>query len=234
VWSTLNFDSKVVGAIADGYLVTWNCFDNQLYSFGKGPTETTVSIKNNVISRGTSVLIEGTVMDISAGSEQEGMIERFPHGLPAAADECMSEWMEYVYMQQAEPEDFEGVKVFVKIQDPNGDWYSATVTTDRNGRFSHMWAPAIVGEYKVTAMFEGSESYYASQETATFGIDETQAAAGAPSAEEIAETTVNQMPAYPTIPETPAYLTIDLVILIVAIVVLVIGLLAYMALRKQK
>jgi len=228
VWSILNFDSKVVGAIADGYLVTWNCFDNRLYSFGKGPTETTVSIKNNVVSQGSNVLIEGTIMDISAGSEQEGVIERFPHGLPAVADECMKEWMEYVYMQQIEPDNVEGVKVFLKIQDPNGDWYSATVTTDRNGRFSHMWAPAIVGEYQVTAMFEGSESYYPSQETTTFGVDEETAAAGAPSAEEIAQTTVNQLP------EIPAYLTIDLIILIIAAVGVVIGLIAYMALRKQK
>jgi hypothetical protein len=233
VWSTLNFNSKAVGAIADGYLVTWNCFDNQLYSFGKGPTETTVSIKTNVISQGSSVLIEGTVIDISAGSEQEGVIERFPHGLPAVADECMSEWMEYVYMQQIKPEDVEGVKVFVKILDPNGDWYSATVTTDRNGRFSHMWAPAIVGEYKVTAMFEGSESYYASQETTTFGVDEAQAAEDVPSAEEIADATANKLPAYQA-PEMPAYLTIDLVILIIAAVGVVIGLVAYMALRKQQ
>jgi hypothetical protein len=235
VWSTLSFNSKTVGVIADGYLVTWNCFDNQLYSFGKGPTETTVSIKNNVVSQGSSVLIEGTVMDLSAGSQQEGVIERFSKGLPAVADECMSEWMEYVYMQQAKPEDVEGVKVFLKVQDPNGDWYSATVTTDSNGVFSHMWAPSIVGEYHVTAMFEGSESYYASQATANFGVDPAAAApAAGPSADEIASTTVNRMPAYPSIPDIPAYLTIDLVILIIAAVGVVIGLIAYMALRKQK
>jgi len=229
VWSILSYTSRTPGAIADGHLVTWNSFDNKIYSFGKGPTKTTVSIKNNVISQGSSVLIEGTITDISAGSEQEGVIERFPNGLPAVADECMKEWMEYVYMQQAKPEDVEGVKVFLKIQDPNGDYYSATVTADSNGRFSHMWAPAVVGEYHVTAMFEGSESYYASQETITFGVD--QAPEEAASAEEIAQTTVNQMPAYPAI---PAYLTIDLVILIIAAIGVVIGLIAYMTLRKQK
>jgi hypothetical protein len=35
------------------------------------------------------------------------------------------------------------------------------------------------------------------------------------------------------IPETPAYLTIDLVILVVAAIGVVIGLLAYMTLRSQ-
>ena len=83
-------------------------------------------------------------------------------------------------------------------------------------------------------MFEGSESYYASQATANFGVDQAAVAEGAPSAEEIAQTTVNKLPSYPAIPEIPAYLTIDLVILVVAAVGVVIGLIAYMALRKQK
>ena len=97
-----------------------------------------------------------------------------------------------------------------------------------------MDSSAIVGEYKVTAMFEGSASYYASQDTATFGVDEAPAAEEVPSAEEIADTTVNKLPAYPTIPEIPAYLTIDIIILVIAAVGMVIGLVAYMALRKQK
>jgi hypothetical protein len=141
--------------------------------------------------------------------------------------------MEYVYMQQNKPDDFEGVEVFIKVLDPNGDWYSTTVTTDSNGRYSHMWAPSIVGEYQVTAIFQGSESYYVSQETITFGVDSAATASGAPSAEEIADTTVSKLPAYPTL-ELPAYLTIDLVILIIAAVGVVIGLLAYMALQKRK
>jgi hypothetical protein len=232
VWSILSYTSRTPGGIADGYLVTWNSFDNRIYSFGKGPTQTTVEAPMTAVTQGSSVIIRGTVMDISAGAEQEGVIERFPNGVPAVSDESMREWMEYVYMQQNCPSEVEGVKVFVKILDPNGEWYSTTVTTDSNGRFSHMWAPGVVGEYHVTAMFEGSESYYPSQETTTFGVD--QAPEEAPSAAEIAQTTVNQIPAYPTIPEIPAYLTIDLVILIIAAVGVVISLVVYMALRKQK
>jgi len=205
--------------VADGYLVAFNGYDNQIYSFGKGPTETTVSIKNNVISKGSSVLIQGTVMDISAGSQQERVIERFPHGLPAVADESMSEWMEHVYMQQIKPEDVEGVKVFLKIQDPNGDYHSTYVTTDKNGKFSYMWAPEVVGEYHISAMFEGSESYYASQTTTTFGVDEAAEVEDVPSAE---------------LTDFPAYLTMDLVLLVVAVIGVVIGLIAYMTVRKQK
>jgi hypothetical protein len=235
VWSVSQYSSTTPGVVADGYLISWNSFDSKIYSFGRGPTETTLTIKNNVLSKGSSVLIEGTVMDTSAGTQHEGVIERFQHGVPAVSDNCMREWMEYVYMQQIKPEDVEGVEVFIKVLDPNGDWYSTTVTTDINGRFSHMWTPAVTGEYHVTATFEGSESYYMSQETTTFGVDDSQTAGvSVPSAEEIADATVNKLPAYPTIPEIPAYLTIDLVMLIIVAVGVVIGLVVYMALRKQK
>jgi outer membrane protein assembly factor BamB len=219
--------------IGDSTMVGLNGYDNRLYAIGKGPSKTTVSIKNNVISQGSSVLIDGTILDVSPGTEDIALQMRFPNGIPAVADESMTDWMQYVYMQYERPTDVEGVDVFLKIQDPNGDWYSATVTADENGVFSHMWTPAIEGEYHVTAMFEGSNSYYASQATTTFGVDQAPAD-DVPSAEEIADTTVNRMPAYPAIPEIPAYLTIDLVILIIAAVGLVIGLIAYMTLKKQK
>jgi hypothetical protein len=234
VWSISQYSSTAPGAVADGYFIDWNSFDSRIYSFGRGPTQTTVDAPLTAVTQGSSVVIRGTVMDISAGSEQEEVIERFPNGVAAVSEESMREWMEYVYMHQNCPSDAEGVKVFVKILDPNGDWYSETVTSDTNGVFTLSWAPAIAGDYHVTAIFEGSASYYTSQATTTFTVDAAPAAAAAPSAQEIAQTTVNQMPAYPAIPEIPAYLTIDLVVLIIAVVILVIGLLAYMALRKQK
>jgi len=220
--------------IGDSTMVGLNGYDNRLYAIGKGPSATTVSIQNDVISLGSSVLIKGTVMDVSPGTDDYALTARFPNGLPAVADEDMTDWMQYVYMQYERPAEVEGVEVFLKIRDPNGDWYSTTVTTDENGVFSHMWAPAIVGEYHVTAMFEGSKSYCVSQATTTFGVDDAPAAEDVPSAAEIAETTVNRLPAYPAIPEIPAYLTIDLIILVIAAVGVVIGLIVYMALRKQK
>jgi hypothetical protein len=238
VWSISQYASTTVGAIADGYLISWNSFDSKIYSFGKGPTQITVEAPLTGVTQGSSVIIRGTVMDISAGTEQEGVIERFPNGVAAVSDESMRDWMEYVYMCQNCPSDVEGVKVFVKVLDPNGDWYSETVTSDANGVFSLSWAPSIVGDYQVTAMFEGSESYYTSYSTTTFTVDESQAA-GVPSAEEIADATASRLPvasaiADETISRMPAFLTIDLVILIIAAIGVVIGLIAYMALRKQK
>jgi len=219
--------------IGDSVIVCMDTYDNRLYGIGKGASQTTVQIQDDVVNQGNSIMIKGRVTDVSPGTMDTNRKLRFPDGVPAVSDESMSDWMLYVYKQFERPDDVEGVEVFLKILDPNGDWYSATVTADSNGRFSHMWTPAIVGEYQVTAMFEGSKSYYPSQETTTFGIEEA-VAVDVPSAAEIAETTVNRLPAYPAIPEIPAYLTIDIVILIIVVVVLVIGLLVYMALRKQK
>jgi hypothetical protein len=167
-----------------------------------------------------------------------------------------------VWNQFTRPTNVEGVNVFVKIQDPNGDWYSETVTADANGVFSMMWDPSIVGEYHVTAMFEGTKSYFGSQATTTFGVDVAPATLGysGPSADEIATRTINMLPPYPnvptseeiaadaaqrtinmlppypdcpaTCPEMPAYLTIDLAVIVLVIVGILIGL--YAIIKKQK
>lgn len=233
VWSELGMYIRSTSCAYD-ILLSLNAYDNQIYAWGKGASAMSVAASPKVTVNGGSVIIEGSVTDISAGTNRNDVAANFPNGVPCVSDASMSKWMEYVYMQQAMPENVEGVEVFIKIQDPNGDWYSTYVTTDENGMFSHMWAPAIDGEYKVTAMFEGSNSYWPSEAATTFGIDEAPASQKIPSAQEIADTTVNQMPPYPAIPEVPAYLTIDLVLLIIAAVGVTIGLIVYMIVRKQK
>ena len=229
IWTVDGYGSQGAMAIADGYLIYLNLYDMQIYCVGKGPSATTVTIQDNVLAKGDTVLITGTVIDESPGTKQNEQAARFPNGVPAIADEYQDEWMGYLYMQKPMPQNVEGVNVTLIIRDPHGDYYSATVTTDSNGMFSHMWTPGVVGEYHVTALFEGSESYYSSQATTAFGVDEApESYPDVPSAEEIAQTTVNQLP------EIPAYLTIDLVILILVAIGVVIGLIAYMALRKIK
>ncbi len=52
-------------AIADGYIVTLNLYDNRIYCYGKGPSATTVTAGPEVTTLGSSVLIEGTVTDQS-------------------------------------------------------------------------------------------------------------------------------------------------------------------------
>jgi len=246
--------------IGDSIIAMYNNYDQRIYAIGPGPSKTTVEAPLTAITQGSSVIIRGTVMDVSPGTTDPKIAIRFPNGVPAMSDADMTDWMLYVYNQFECPADVEGVEVFLRIQDPNGEWYSATVTVDKNGVFSHSWAPAIVGDYHVTAMFEGSKSYYKSEATTTFTVDQAPvpsyqgpsaddiAAATAqrtinmlpaypdvPTASEVAQETVNQLPAYPEMPESPeipAYLTIDLVIIAAVAIAIIIGL--YAIIKKQK
>jgi len=188
--------------IGDSILVAQNTYDQHLYAIGKGPSATTVEAPLTAITQGRSVIIRGTVMDVSPGTEDPTIAIRFPNGVPAISDDDMEDWMLYVYNQFKRPADATGVEVKLMIRDPNGDYYETTVTSDGNGVFSHMWAPAFVGEYQVTALFEGSKSYYISYATTAFGVDQAPAAAypDVPTAEEIAQATVNRLPAYPDVP----------------------------------
>ena len=53
------------------YLTYWNNYDHQVYAVGKGPSTMTVEVTNDVVQSGSSVMIKGTVTDISAGTKQD-------------------------------------------------------------------------------------------------------------------------------------------------------------------
>jgi len=239
VWTLTGWTGRNCPVVADGHVILWNSHDAKIYSIGKGPTTTTVTAAPKVTKLGTSVLVEGSVLDISAGSKQDGVVERFPNGIPAADDSIMDEWMSYVYMQQVCPEDFMGVTVHITAIDPNGNFQDYGITvTDMSGNFALPFEPEVEGTYWVTATFEGSDSYWQSTATTYVTVDPApEPFPDVPTAEEIAadsaQRTVNMLPSYPEL-EMQAYLTIDLVILILAAIGVAIGLVAYRALRKQK
>ena len=91
--------------VADGSIVYYNAYDMQIYCLGKGPSATTVSAPNIAVPQGSAVLVQGNVLDIAAGTEQNEQAARFPYGVPAVSDGSMGEWMEYVYMQKPKPTD---------------------------------------------------------------------------------------------------------------------------------
>jgi hypothetical protein len=160
-------------AIADGYLLALNAYDNQIYCFGKGPTETTVMAQDDVTSWGDSVLLKGSVTDVSAGVNQQEQAARFPNGVPAVSDEYQGAWMEYVYMQQPCPAYYTGVDVKLETLDPNGNFYEiGTVTTDASGMYKLLWEPPVPGEYTIIATFAGSNSYYMSYAETAIGVTE--------------------------------------------------------------
>jgi outer membrane protein assembly factor BamB len=149
--------------IADGYIVGLNYYDNQIYCFGKGPSQTTVKGPETTIPLGEEVLITGTVTDVSPGTKQLEQASRFPNGVPAVADEDQEDFMEYLYEQQPFPEDAEGVEVVLTTIDPNGNFYELGRTTSSiSGTFGCAIEPPVPGLYKIIATFEGSNAYYSS------------------------------------------------------------------------
>jgi hypothetical protein len=152
IWEVSGFMMNPI--IADGYIVTFNSYDMQNYCFGKGLTETTVTAPDFAVSAGTEVLIQGTVTDQSPGAP----------GTPAISDEHMSEWMEYLYMDQPKPTDASGVPVQIKAYAESvAEINVGTVYSDINGNYACNWAPENDGLYKIVATFAGSDAYFGSE-----------------------------------------------------------------------
>ena len=146
LWKLLDFNMGL--SLADGYIVTGNKYDNRMYSIGKGPSAVSVEIQNDIVAKGSSVLIKGTVTDQSPGAK----------GTPAIADQYMQQWMEYLYEQQSIPGNAQGVQVKLSAVDGNGVAQDlGTTTSDMGGMFKTVWKPADAGTYTIIATFEGSK-----------------------------------------------------------------------------
>ena len=149
--------------MGDSIISILNSYDNRIYTLGKGPSATTVSIQEDVVVHGESVLMKGTVTDVSPGTNDAGLTMRFPNGVPAVSDVSMNEWMQYVHMQFPRPTNVTGVEVVFSVVDPNNNSYEvARATTDASGYFGCTFVPEVPGFYKVIATFEGSGAYYGS------------------------------------------------------------------------
>jgi len=160
-------------AIADGYIVSLDLFDNQIYCFGKGPSATTVTAAPEISVHGNSVLVKGTVTDQCSGAQKLAKERGFALGVPAIADEDQEDWMEYLYQQRPCPANAKGVNVTLDALDPNNNFvHIGTVTSDMSGMFSHMFTPEVPGKYTIIATFAGSEAYSASYAETAIGVDD--------------------------------------------------------------
>jgi hypothetical protein len=153
--------SSLDKCIADGVLMAANYYDGLMYGFSLGPTSTTVSVSPKVTATGTSVLIEGTVMDQSPAQPNT----------PAVSDDSMTGMMEYLHMQKPLPDNITGVPVHLYATDANGKTTDiGTVTSDMSGLFKKLWQPTEAGEYTIYACFDGSKAYDSSYATTAVGI----------------------------------------------------------------
>ncbi len=231
--------------IADGFLVGLNFYDNQIYCYGKGPSATTVTIQNNIVSKGNDVFITGTVTDQSVGAKNVAEKLGYVNGVPAIADEDMQEWMEYLYSQQAMPTNGKGVKVHLTSIDPNGNFQDlGYATSDLGGSYGLSWTPPVEGTYQITATFGGSKSYGNSYATTHFVVKPATAApvvtpTAAPTVTPVAPATptpvksVSPSPTQAVTPPTSAEPTTTYIAIGVAIVVIV-AVAAALVLRRRK
>jgi outer membrane protein assembly factor BamB len=233
LWSIMGCNNQL--AIADGVLVASDSYTPLMYGFAKGQTATTVTASSKIATRGSMVLIEGSVMDMSPAQPNT----------PAISDANMGAWMEYIHMLAPKPTNAVGVKVHLTATDPNGNWQDVGyATSDDLGNYAFSWTPPVPGMYKVRATFEGSNAYYTSEASTSFVIIETPsavpAATAAPTQAAASPTAVAPTPAVaePTpspvvIPPTEAAPTTTY-IAIGAAVIIIVAAAAVMILKKRK
>lgn len=158
--------------IGDGIIATLDTYDQRIYAVGKGPSAVTVTAPNIGAVVGKSIVIQGTVTDISAGTNSDEVAARFPNGVAAVSDDSQNTWMLYVYKNFARPTNASGVEVTIDVIDSNGNYRNiGTATSDSTGMFSLQWQPDIDGKYTVIATFAGSKAYYPSFAETSFAAD---------------------------------------------------------------
>ena len=162
-------------AMADGYLVAHNMYDNQIYIIGKGQSAVTITAPTIASPMGSTILLQGTVTDQSPGQTCLGIPAA---GTPAISDTSMSEWTSYLYMQKQKPANATGVPVSIDAIDPNGNLiHLGDVTSDSSGQYNFAvntnTLTAGAGTYKVIVNFAGSKSYFSSSAQTALSVTET-------------------------------------------------------------
>jgi hypothetical protein len=158
--------------IGDSIIATLDTYDQRIYAIGKGPTALTVNAPDVSIDYGKSVVIKGSITDISAGTKDYAIAARFPNGVPAVSDDSQTPWMRYVYKNFERPLNATGVPIELSIVDANGNYRTiGTTTSDADGYFSYQWTPDIEGAYTLYASFAGSKAYWPSHAVTSFAVD---------------------------------------------------------------
>jgi outer membrane protein assembly factor BamB len=166
----------IPGGISGGYLTAYSQYVGNYYCLGKGQTLTSVMAPLTSVTAGIGVTIQGSVLDQSPAQPNT----------PAVSDSSMSEWMDYLHMQNAtllnNPPKPDGVSVTLSAIDPNGNTIPiGTTTTNSAGNYGISFTPTIAGMYTITAEFEGTHSYWSSSsETKLTVIDAPEGSTNPP------------------------------------------------------
>jgi len=163
-----NSDARTYsGSCSDGYLAVANQYDGTMYVFGKGKSAATVTASPKTSAKGDTVLIEGTVMDMSPGQPNT----------PCVSKDSMSTQMQYLHMQQPidgywHNETITGVPVFLTAiaADNTVTDIGTTTTNGYYGTFSKAWTPPAEGTYQIIATFAGDDSYGSSSASTAVSV----------------------------------------------------------------
>ena len=206
-------------AVADGYLVGSSMYDGYLYVFGKGKSETTVTAPDVAVPKGTAMTIKGTILDMSPGQPET----------PCVSVESMSTQMMYLHMQRPidgiwHNETITGVPVMLSAIGEDGSYVDlGTVTTDGYyGTFGLTWTPESEGMFKIIASFAGDDSYGSSDAATYVTVGPAPAAGGDIEPEPEPE------------PEPTPLISTELAIAIAVIAAIVIGIVAFVLLRRRE
>ncbi len=206
-------DSTDIGGFADGYM-SMTAALGYMYYFGKGLSATTVTAPDIVVSKGTGVIIKGTVLDQSPAQP----------GTPCVSKDSMKLQMEHLHLQTSinglwGNETVTGVPVTLTAIGSDGSVIDiGQVTTNGYyGTFGTEWIPPAEGKYEIIVSFAGDDSYGSSAASTTIAVG--------PTPEQI------------SIPEqiTPLDYTMTIVYGVVAIIVAIAiaSALLFIALRKR-
>jgi hypothetical protein len=205
------------GGIADGYLVHSDCYNGYLYAFGKGLSATTVTAPDISVPKGTAFTIKGTVLDQSPAQP----------ATPCVSKETMTTQMEYLHMQRPidgiyHNETITGVPVTLTAIGDDGSYVDiGTVTTDGySGTFGVAWIPTAEGTYKILASFDGDVSYGSSSATTWVTVGPAPTSGG----------DIEPEPE----PEPTPLISTELAIAIAVIAAIVIGIVAFVLLRRRE
>jgi hypothetical protein len=207
------------GAIADGYLAYDDMYTGIMYVVGKGRSTTTVTAPDVAVPKGTAMMIKGQVLDLSPAQS----------GTPCVSKESMMLQMEHLHMQMPidgiwHNETITGVPVVLSAIAEDGSYVDiGTVTTDGySGTFGKAWTPTTEGTYKIVASFAGDESYGSSDAATYVSVGPAPAAGGEVEPEPEPE------------PEPTPLISTELAIAIAVIAAVVIGIVAFVLLRKRE
>jgi len=202
--------------ISSGMLYGFNNYDGCLYSFGKGDSKTTVTAPLTSVPSGTGVLIQGFVLDQSAGAKDT----------PCVSDASQESWMQYLYQNKPNPGNATGVPVHLVAIDSIGTVIDiGHATSDSSGHYSYIWTPPAPDKYTIVANFDGTDSYYTSYGETAVGVVPAAAAVNVPSASDVADQVVSQL---------PSVTGTDIAIIAAVVVAIIIGVVNLMLLLRKK